>query len=115
MSPSRLPNRSRLPLPRWTPHPAFGFAALLAVAVLLIVHGEPQPSSRPSGKSVVASGSPTAPSTVPATILIHQDRLEYRAQGTVRLITLPNHAIPTSVITSRGLSVVLATVGERQL
>ncbi|MCW2525029.1 MAG: hypothetical protein JWO63_3364, partial [Frankiales bacterium] len=68
-------------------------AALLAVAVLLIAHGEPQPSSRPSGKSVVASGAPTAPTTVPALIVIRDQRLQYRTTGTLlHTITMPDHA-----------------------
>ena len=105
---------ARLVLPRWTAHPGFGVAALFAVAVLLIVHGEPQPSSRPSGKSVVASGSATAPNRVPSTLMIRQGRLELRAGTGVRTFTLPDRAMPLSVITNRAVSVVLAAVGDRQ-
>src|ERR1022692_3099129 len=115
MTQPRHPSRVRLGLPRWTTHPGFGVAALLAVAVLLIVHGEPQPSSRPSGKSVVASGSPTAPATVPAVIVIRDGTLQYRTAGTLRTIAMPNHAIPISVLTNPGLTVVLAPVDDRQV
>ncbi|CAN5555108.1 hypothetical protein BH10ACT8_BH10ACT8_17860 [soil metagenome] len=112
-SPHRV--RRRLArLPDWTAHPGFGVAALFAVAVLLIVHGEPQPSSRPSGKSIVVSGSPTAPAGLPATLVVRADTLEYRAAGVVRKITLPDLARPRSVLTNRGLSVGLAVIGDRQ-
>ncbi|MDQ1736732.1 MAG: hypothetical protein QOH56_2983, partial [Pseudonocardiales bacterium] len=111
MKPSRHP---RLNLPQWTTHPGFGVAALLGVAVLLIVHGEPQPSSRPSGKSVVVSGSPTAPAGVPATLVLQKGRVEYRLGSTVRRVALPSGARPRSILTSRGLSVVMAAVGNRQ-
>ncbi|MGX7679848.1 hypothetical protein ACSMXN_13235 [Jatrophihabitans sp. DSM 45814] len=111
MKQSRSP---RFALPHWTTNPGFGVAVLLAVAVLLIVHGEPQPSSRPSGKSVVVSGSPTAPVDVPATLVIHQDEVDYKLGTTVHRVLLPAAARPRSVLTNRGLSVVLAAVGDRQ-
>jgi hypothetical protein len=59
---------SRFPLPRWTAHPGFAVVILFALAVLLIVHGEPQPSSRPSGKSVVVSGTASAPVSAPSVL-----------------------------------------------
>jgi hypothetical protein len=108
-------HRYRLRLPRWTAHPGFGVAALFAVAVLLIVHGEPQPSSRPSGKSVVASGTPTAPAAIPDTLVIRDGKLQYRRNAVARDVQLPDRAHPESVQTSRGVSIVLARLDDRQL
>lgn len=111
------PRRTRLSparLPAWTAHPGFGVAALFAIAVLLIVHGEPQPSSRPSGKSVVVSGTPSPPSNLPPVMAVHQGVLELRERGTVRRLALPDQAVPRSVLTNGKLCVVLALVGDRQ-
>jgi hypothetical protein len=106
--------RLRPRLPSWTAHPGFGVAALFAIAVLLIVHGEPQPSSRPSGKSVVVSGSPSPATDLPATMIVHGGILELHRQSGVRRITLPDHARPTSVLASGGLNVVLSVLDGRQ-
>jgi hypothetical protein len=108
------PERTRLRLPHWTAHPGFGVAALLAVAVLLIIHGEPQPSSRPSGKSVTVSGSASPPAQSRPILVIHEDRLELRRQGRVTTIVLPDHARPVSVMTHRNLSIALGEVAGRQ-
>jgi hypothetical protein len=101
-------------LPRWTAHPAFGVVVLVALAVALIVHGEPQPSSRPSGKSVVVNGSTTVPVDPPAVLLIRQGQLEWRQKSTVRRVALPVGAQPRQLVTSHGLSVALALVDARQ-
>lgn len=113
MSPTDRP-RTRLRLPHWTAHPGFGVAALLAVAVLLIAHGEPQPSSRQSGKSVTVSGSPSQPTQSEPILVIHQGSAEAHQQGRTTRIALPADARALSVLTNRGLSVVLADVGDRQ-
>lgn len=87
---------------------------LLGLAVSLIIYGEPQPSSRPSGKSVVVSGTSPAPIAPPAVLLIRQDRLEYRDKSVVRTVGLPTPARPRQLLTGRGMSVVLAVVDGRQ-
>jgi hypothetical protein len=106
--------RRRLRLPHWTAHPGFGVAALLALAVTLIAHGEPQPAARDNGKSVVVSGSPQAPPDLPSTLLIRKRTLELRQHGTTRIIRLPDGAVPMQVLTSRGLTVVLGVLNDRQ-
>ena len=104
----------RLRLPHWTAHPGFGVAALFALAVTLIIHGEPQPSARDNGRSVVVSGAPLAPPDLPPTLVIYKDTLEYRQRSSVRHVALPRGEIPTQVLTSRGLSIVLAVALGRQ-
>jgi len=107
--------RRRLPtLPSWTNSPGFGIAVLLVLAVILIVRGEPQPSSRPSGTSVGVSGSPTVPATVPGLLVIRAGMVEQRQGQAVRRVPLPATARPLSVVTGRGLSVVLAALDGRQ-
>ncbi|MBV9823990.1 MAG: hypothetical protein JO144_17305, partial [Actinobacteria bacterium] len=106
--------RSLPRLPRWTNSPGFGIAVLLVLAVVLIVHGEPQPSSRPSGTSVGVSGSPTVPATVPGLLVIRDGVVESRVGRAVRRVSLPVAARPLSVVTGRGLSVVLADLDGRQ-
>ncbi|MEO7260909.1 MAG: hypothetical protein ABI047_06615 [Jatrophihabitantaceae bacterium] len=106
----RLPSR----LPQWTSSPGFGVAVLLALAVILIANGEPQPSSRPSGTSVRVSGSPTAPATVPPLLVIRAGVVEARQSNSVRRVPLPVAARPLSVVTGRGISVVLAALDGRQ-
>ena len=87
---------------------------LLVLAVVLIVRGEPQPSSRPSGTSVWVSGSPTVPATVPDLLVIRAGVVEVRQGQSVRRVPLPPAARPLSVVTGRGLSVVLAALDGRQ-
>ncbi|HEV2887136.1 MAG TPA: hypothetical protein VGX49_09525, partial [Jatrophihabitans sp.] len=106
--------RSLPRLPQWTSSPGFGVALLLVLAVVLIAHGEPQPSSRPSGTSVGVSGSPTVPATVPALLVIRAGVVESRLSHSVRRVPLPAAARPLSVMTGRGLSVVLAALDGRQ-
>ncbi len=106
--------RLRLRLPHWTAHPGFGVAVLLVLAVVLIAHGEPQPSSRPSGTSVGVSGTATAAGAIPPLLVLRTGRVELREHGSTRRIGLPSGARPRSVISGRGLSVVLAVLGERQ-
>ncbi|HEX8080622.1 MAG TPA: hypothetical protein VF557_10470 [Jatrophihabitans sp.] len=106
--------RSLPRLPHWTNTPGFGVAVLLVLAVILIVNGEPQPSSRPSGTSVRVSGSPTAPAAVPALLVIRAGVVESRQAGSVRQVPLPPAARPLSVVTGRGMSVVLAALDGRQ-
>ena len=89
-------------------------AVLLVLAVILIAHGEPQPSSRPSGTSVGVSGSPTVPTAVPALLVIRAGVVEAREGRSVRRVLLPATARPLSVVTGRGLSVVLAALDDRQ-
>jgi hypothetical protein len=108
-----MPN-PRLRLPSWTGHPAFGVLVLLALAVVLIVHGEPQPSSRPSGTSVGVSGTASEAGALPALLYLRDDRVELRQQGTVRTVRLPVGARPLSVVAGRGLNVVLAAIEGRQ-
>ncbi len=110
-----LPQTSKLRLPRWTAHPGFGILALLLLAIFLIWRGEPQPSSRPSGTSVAVSGtSSAATGSVPALLVVRSDRLEELKGQNHRVIPLPGEARPESLMTSKGLTVVLAVVGDRQ-
>jgi hypothetical protein len=106
--------RLRPRLPHWTSSPGFGVAVLLVLAVILIAHGEPQPSSRPSGTSVGVSGSPTAPAVVPALLVIRAGVVEARQSHSVRRVPLPAGARPLSVVTGRGICVVLAALDGRQ-
>ncbi|MCW2541694.1 MAG: hypothetical protein JWN95_3419 [Frankiales bacterium] len=106
--------RLRLRLPRWTAHPGFGVAVLLVLAAVLIVHGEPQPSARDNGRSVVVTGSPSAPVDPVAGLVVHGGKVEWRLRDQVRPVTLPRGAVPGEVITSHGLSVVLAVLKDRQ-
>ncbi|HEY0166152.1 MAG TPA: hypothetical protein VGB75_03825 [Jatrophihabitans sp.] len=106
--------RLRLRLPPWTSSPGFGVVVLLVLAAILIANGEPQPSSRPSGTSVRVSGSPTAPAAVPALLVIRAGTVESRQSTSVRRVPLPPAARPLSVMTGRGLSVVLAALDGRQ-
>lgn len=125
--PSRLSGFRRLRSPRstsglsgsriwrWTAHPGVGVLLLLVLAVFLIWRGEPQPSSRPSGTSVAVSGtSSAATGTLPTMLVIRGDRVEQLDRGNVKVIPLPAAAEPRSLMTSRGLSVVLALVNDRQ-
>jgi len=89
-------------------------AVLLVLAVILIANGEPQPSSRPSGTSVRVTGSPQAPVAAPDLLVIRSGVVESRQGRTVRRVTLPPAARPLSVVTGRGLSVVLAALDGRQ-
>ena len=106
--------RLRPRLPPWTSSPGFGVAVLLVLAAILIVRGEPQPSSRPSGTSVGVTGSPKVPAAVPALLVIRAGVVESREGHNVRRVKLPAAARPLSVVTGRGLSVVLAAVDGRQ-
>lgn len=116
--PTHAPGRaSRLSprLPLWSAHPGFGVVALFAVAVLLIVLGEPQPSSRPSGTSVPVSGSPTVPAQFPATIAVTSSGgVVVRTGGANKTVALPRRAHARSVVTGGSLSVVLAVLDDRQ-
>lgn len=88
---------------------------LLALAVFLIARGEPQPSSRPSGTSVAVSGTSSAPrGQLPTLVVIRGDQVERVRGEAARVIPLPDHALPRSLLTSRGLTVVLALVDGRQ-
>src|SRR6185437_395114 len=107
-------NNLRLRLPSWTGHPAFGVLVLLALAVVLIVHGEPQPSSRPSGTSVGVSGTASEAGALPPLLYLRDDHVELRQQGTVRTVRLPAGAVPLAVVAGRGLNVVLAAMEGRQ-
>ncbi|MDQ2958971.1 MAG: hypothetical protein M3Y42_18680, partial [Actinomycetota bacterium] len=106
--------RLRIRLPPWTAHPGFGVLVLFVLAVLLIAHGEPQPSSRPSGTSVGVSGTASAAGSVPPLLYLSGNRVELRQQRLVRTIALPAGAMPSSIVTGRGLSVVLAATDGRQ-
>ncbi|HEX8094997.1 hypothetical protein [Jatrophihabitans sp.] len=106
--------RLRPRLPSWTSSPGFGVAVLFVLAVILIAHGEPQPSSRPSGTSVGVSGSPKVPAAVPALLVIRAGVVESRQGSSVRRVNLPVAARPLSVVTGRGISVVLAALDGRQ-
>jgi hypothetical protein len=114
--PHRPPTRLavRLRFPGWAAHPAIGVLALVVVAVLLIAYGEPQPSSRPSGTSVVVSGTPSQPVAKPSLLTIRLDHLEVQTASGSRSLRLPDHVVPHSVMTSHGLSVVLGTVSDHQ-
>lgn len=92
----------------------FAVAVLFALAVLLIVHGEPQPSTRPSGKSVVVTGTAPAPVTAPSVIAIDGGVLRRRDKTGLRTIGLPDGAQPREVISNRGLVVVLAVTAGKQ-
>jgi len=106
---------TRLRLPRWTTHPAVGVLALLALAVVLIWRGEPQPSSRPSGTSVAVSGTASADrGSTPALLVLRDGRVQRVAGPRVTPVRLPAGVIPRALLTSRGLSVVLALVDGRQ-
>jgi hypothetical protein len=107
-------NRLRLRLPPWTTHPGFGVIVLFALAVLLIAHGEPQPSSRPSGTSVGVSGTATATGAVPPLLYLRAGQVELRQQRAVRRIPLPAGAVPRAIVSGRGLAVVLAAVDGHQ-
>ncbi|HEU5269654.1 MAG TPA: hypothetical protein VFU36_06985, partial [Jatrophihabitans sp.] len=99
----------------WTRHPGFGVLVLLALAVALIWHGEPQPSSRPSGTSVGVSGTATASGSVPGLLALRDGRLELlEQQRPIRTIALPGGAVPRSLITNRSLTAVLAVLDGRQ-
>jgi hypothetical protein len=99
----------------WTRHPGFGVLVLLALAVVLIWHGEPQPSSRPSGTSVAVSGTASANGPVPGLLVVQDGKLELLQQDrATRAVPLPQGAVPRSVITNRGLSVVLAVLDGKQ-
>jgi hypothetical protein len=101
-------------LARWTRHPGFGVLVLLVLAAALIWHGEPQPSSRPSGTSVGVSGTASAAGAVPGLLVLRNGRLELLRQHRITTISLPHDAVPRSLITSRGLSVALAVLDGRQ-
>jgi hypothetical protein len=101
-------------LPHWTAHPGFGVAVLLALAVTLIIHGEPQPSSHPSGKSVVISGTSPVPIVPPPALVIRHGEVEWRSGASARRVALPSGARPRRLLTSRGVSVVLAVINKRQ-
>ena len=104
----------RARLPRWTKQPVFGVLVLLVVAVVLVIHGEPQPSSRPSGTSVVVSGTPTVPATSPDLLLVAEGRLYARVADRLHAVALPAGVVGTSVVSSRGLNVLLGVQDGRQ-
>lgn len=106
--------RRNFRLPPWTARPGFGLLVLLVLAVVLIAHGEPQPSSRPSGTSVGVSGTAAAPVALPALFYLREGHVELRQQRSVRPVALPIGAIPRAIVTGRGLSVVLAEYEDRQ-
>jgi hypothetical protein len=109
------PRPGRPALLGWTKHPGFGVLVLFLLAVALIWHGEPQPSSRPSGTSVGVSGTASAGGPIPGLLVLRDGRLELLQQQRItRTVTLPHGAVPRSLITSRGLSVVLAITDGRQ-
>jgi hypothetical protein len=112
-SPSRLPRFARR-LPLTSARPVFGVLVLLVLAVALIWHGEPQPSSRPSGTSVGVSGTASADGTLAALLVIRGDRVQQVHAGSIRTVPLPAAAQPRSITSGRGLSVVLALVDGRQ-
>ncbi|HJQ00979.1 MAG TPA: hypothetical protein VJ851_05225 [Jatrophihabitans sp.] len=107
-------SQSRVRLPSWTSHPGFGVLVLLAMAVALIAHGEPQPSSRPSGTSVGVSGTASAVGALPPLLYLRAGHVELRQQGGVRTVALPAGAVPLAVVAGRGLDVVLAALEGRQ-
>jgi len=112
---SSPPRSGRRAILGWTAHPGFGLLVLFVLAVALIWHGEPQPSSRPSGTSVGVSGTASADGSIPGLLLLRDGRLELlRQQQIVRTVALPRDAVPRSMLTSRGLTVVLAVADGRQ-
>ena len=105
----------RLRLPRWAGHPAFGVVLLLVLAAVLIAHGEPQPSSRPSGTSVGVSGTTSAPSGTTPLLVIRGSRVQLRQAGhAARTVALPAHVVPRQLVPGRDTTVVLGTRGGRQ-
>jgi hypothetical protein len=113
VSSSRRPGRTAIL--GWTGHPGLGLLLLFALAVALIWHGEPQPSSRPSGTSVGVSGTASAAGPVPGLLVLRDGRLELlRQQRVVQTVALPHGAAPRSMLTNRGLTVVLAVADGRQ-
>jgi hypothetical protein len=112
---SSPPRSGRRAVLDWTAHPGVGLLVLFALAVALIWHGEPQPSSRPSGTSVGVSGTASADGSIPDLMVLRDGRLELlQQQRIVRTVALPPDAVPRSMLTSHGLTVVLAVVGGRQ-
>jgi hypothetical protein len=112
---SSPPRSGRPAILGWTAHPGFGLLLLFVLAVALIWHGEPQPSSRPSGTSVGVSGTAAAAGPIPGLLVLRDGRLELlRQQRVVRTVALPQDAVPRSMLTSRGLTVVLAVADGRQ-
>jgi len=107
-------NRPGWTLSRWTAHPGFGVAALLLAGILLIVHGEPQPSSRPSGTSVVVSDTSPAPIVAEETLLVRDGHVEWRHATSRRAVPLPADTRPTELIRVRGAVVLLAVRAGRQ-
>src|SRR6185437_9248611 len=109
-------SRSRVALLwHWTRHPGFGVLVLLALAVALIWHGEPQPSSRPSGTSVGVSGTAPANGSVPGLLVLRDGRLQLLRQHRIAAtVALPHDVVPRSLITNRGLSVLLGVLDGRQ-
>ena len=105
----------RLRLPRWAGHPAFGVVLLLVLAAVLIAHGEPQPSSRPSGTSVGVSGTTSAPSGTTPLLVIRGNKVQLRQAGhTTRTVGLPAHVIPRQLVPGRDTTVVIGTRNGRQ-
>ena len=112
-SPPRPGRRAVAGLDARIPASACWCCSLLAVA--LIWHGEPQPSSRPSGTSVGVSGTASAGGPIPGLLVLRDGRLELLQQQRIaRTVTLPHGAVPRSMLTSRGLTVVLAVIDGRQ-
>jgi len=92
-----------------------GVLVLLALAVALIWRGEPQPSSRPSGTSVAVSGTASAAGALPPLLVLRGGRLVVFSQNrVVRTVSLPDGVVPRSVLTNRGLTVVLAVLDGKQ-
>lgn len=109
------PRPGRPALLRWTSHPGFGVLVLFVLAIALIWHGEPQPSSRPSGTSVGVSGTASANGPIAGLLAMRDGRLELLQQHRItRTVSLPSGAVPRSMLTSRGLTVVLAILDGRQ-
>ncbi|HTZ43501.1 MAG TPA: hypothetical protein VMB79_06530 [Jatrophihabitans sp.] len=111
----RSGSTGRRPVPAWATHPGVGVLVLLALAVALIWRGEPQPSSRPSGTSVGVSGTARANERTPALLLIRDGRLDLLfGSRVIRTLALPDGATARSLVTNRGLTVVLGIVDGRQ-
>ena len=109
------PRPRRLALLSWTSHPGFGVLVLFVLAIALIWRGEPQPSSRPSGTSVGVSGTASANGPISGLLAMRDGRLELLQQHRItRTVSLPSGAVPRSMMTSRGLTVVLAIDDGRQ-